>query len=54
MWERPPRDESPVQCAPVAYNEALYSLIGTTYGGNTTDFSLPSHRSVRACTPRPV
>ncbi len=25
----------------IAYNQALYSLLGTTFGGNSTDFKLP-------------
>lgn len=29
------------QSLPVAYNQALYSLIGNTYGGNTTNFNVP-------------
>jgi microcystin-dependent protein len=32
------------QTLPVNGNEVLYSLIGTTYGGNTTAFNLPDLR----------
>ncbi len=31
---------------PISGNEALYSLIGTTYGGNTSSFKLPDMRGL--------
>ena len=33
------------QLLPIAQNQALYSLLGTTFGGNgSTDFALPDLR----------
>jgi len=35
------------QVLPINQNTALFSLLGTTYGGNgTTDFALPNLRSL--------
>ena len=39
------------QVLPIAQNQALFALLGTTYGGNgQTTFALPNLRGARRCT----
>ena len=43
------------QLLPLSQNTALFSLLGTTYGGNgKSNFALPDCRAARRCTPARV